>query len=296
MEKRTKIKWNYDMVKSYISEQGDALLSKEYKNNHTKLDIQCAFNHIFHMTFHDYKDGNCRCGQCYKEEREVSKEEVVNYLQKYGYELISEYKNTQEKIRIKCPNGHITEMAFCQFKSNGHRCKYCVNKNIRLDYTFVKNAFEEAGYMLNETEYINNTYKMNVTCPCGHHIRMSWTLFQMGVRCNECNSSSGELEIANYLNSHNIYYIGQYAFDDCKDTKVLPFDFYIPSKNTIIEFDGEQHFKPIKLFGGEKAFLTRKRHDNIKNNYCKRNNITLIRIPYFDFNNISIILNNELSK
>lgn len=287
-------RWNIDKVRNYIASHGDTLLSTEYKNNSTKLDILCKNNHTFKMTFHDYKDGNCRCGQCYKENREITKDEVVQYLNQYGYELVGEYKNTQEKIKIKCPNGHIAEMAFCQFKSNGHRCKYCVNKNIKLDYDYVKSALYESGYILLDDEYINNTHKMNMLCPNGHKIKMSWTSFKMGVRCSECNRSSGELEIINFLNKNNINYESQYAFDGCRDKKVLPFDFYVPDYNICIEFDGEQHFRPFEIFGGEAGFDIRVKHDNIKNEYCKSNNIKLIRIPYYEFKNISTILQKEL--
>ena len=48
----------------------------------------------------------------------------------------------------------------------------------------------------------------------------------------------------------------------------------------LIEFDGIQHFQPIEYFGGITEFKERKQNDEIKNNYCKINNIPLIRIPY----------------
>ena len=75
------------------------------------------------------------------------------------------------------------------------------------------------------------------------------------------------------------------TFEDCVNTKEgkycrpLRFDFYIPEINTIIEFDGEQHFRPSKKFGGEK-FDTTKENDKIKNEFCEKNNINLIRIHY----------------
>lgn len=47
-----------------------------------------------------------------------------------------------------------------------------------------------------------------------------------------------------------------------------------------IEYDGIQHFKPVKYFGGYKTFEDQKRRDNEKNEYCIENNITLLRIPY----------------
>lgn len=75
------------------------------------------------------------------------------------------------------------------------------------------------------------------------------------------------------------------TFNDCHNTKKgkycrpLKFDFYIPKTNTLIEYDGEQHFKPSKKYGGEK-FETTIENDKIKNEYCLKNNINLIRIHY----------------
>ena len=68
-----------------------------------------------------------------------------------------------------------------------------------------------------------------------------------------------------------------------------------------IEFDGQQHFNPDTYFGEseEKAkedFERLKRRDNIKNNYCAKNNITLIRIPYWEVNNISVLLDKIFNK
>ena len=64
-----------------------------------------------------------------------------------------------------------------------------------------------------------------------------------------------------------------------------------------IEYDGEQHFRPIRFKGmkiedSDVNFQIQKQRDLIKNKYCQDNNIILIRIPYWDFNNIETILNN----
>lgn len=75
------------------------------------------------------------------------------------------------------------------------------------------------------------------------------------------------------------------TFEDCVNTKKgkycrpLKFDFYLPELNTLIEYDGEQHFRPSKKFGGEK-FETTLENDKIKNEYCRKNNINLIRIHH----------------
>jgi len=75
------------------------------------------------------------------------------------------------------------------------------------------------------------------------------------------------------------------TFEDCKNTiegrycRPLRFDFYIPELNTIVEYDGEQHFRPSTKFGLEK-FETLQQNDKIKNEYCLKKGIKLIRIHY----------------
>ena len=76
---------------------------------------------------------------------------------------------------------------------------------------------------------------------------------------------------------------------------MLPFDFYLPQYNCCIEYDGKQHY----LYGGFGNDLLElmniKYRDNIKTNYCQQNNIKLIRIPYWDFDNIEEILKQQLN-
>ena len=113
-----------------------------------------------------------------------------------------------------------------------------------------------------------------------------------GCGCLYCKGSKGEKRIAKWLDKHNITYEPQKRFDDCKDINALPFDFYLPDYNIAIEYDGKQHFEPIEYFGGQKAFEYTQKHDNIKNEYCKNNNIKLLRISYFK--NVEEELNNFL--
>ena len=88
----------------------------------------------------------------------------------------------------------------------------------------------------------------------------------------------------------------QYKFDDCRSKDKLPFDFYVLSKNIAIEYDGRQHYEIIEWFGGFDSFIEGKIRDTIKTIYCKENNIKLIRIPYWDFDNIEEILDRELEE
>ena len=91
-----------------------------------------------------------------------------------------------------------------------------------------------------------------------------------------------------------INYIQQKTFDKCLRVKKLMFDFFIPHLNLCIEFDGRQHFESIPYFGGKEAFIIRKESDIIKNNFCRDNNINIIRISYEDINIIDNILSEKI--
>ena len=81
-------------------------------------------------------------------------------------------------------------------------------------------------------------------------------------------------------------------FYDCRDTRQLPFDFYLPDFNAVIEYNGKQHYEPIEYFGGENSFKIQQLHDEIKKDYCENNNIRFLSIPYYS--NIKEELNNFL--
>ena len=92
------------------------------------------------------------------------------------------------------------------------------------------------------------------------------------------------------LFSKQINFEKEKTFVDCinPETKArYRFDFYV-NNNYIIEFDGEQHFKPVDVFGGMEYFETLQARDNNKNLYCRNKNIPIIRIPYYHLNKLSI--------
>jgi len=92
--------------------------------------------------------------------------------------------------------------------------------------------------------------------------------------------SNGNKIFENELIKNNILYKDEKKFKDCRDKNPLKFDFYIIDVNEIIEIDGIQHTQIVEYFGGKGGYEDRIRKDNIKNDYCKRNEIMLTRIPY----------------
>lgn len=113
--------------------------------------------------------------------------------------------------------------------------------------------------------------------------------------CDYCGktykSSVGEALVEDVLNQMCIPYKREYKFDDCVDKRPLLFDFYLHTLNKIIEFDGPQHFKEVGMLNHEVTVY----HDKIKNEFCERNNIPILRIPYWERDNINVLINDFLN-
>jgi len=129
-------------------------------------------------------------------------------------------------------------------------------------------------------------------CECNREkvVRATYLRNSHTTSCGECLLSKGEYKIKEWLNKHKIPYQQQKRFDDCKNIYPLPFDFYLPDCNLLLEFQGQQHYDETGYWGGEDKLKRTRKSDKIKRKYCKDNNYTYMEIPYWDLNNISNIL------
>lgn len=84
--------------------------------------------------------------------------------------------------------------------------------------------------------------------------KMHKIIFIIDRGCPKCNKSHGEKFIENFLNKRNLEYVSQYPINIDKtinSSGKAHIDFYIPSLNLAIEYNGIQHYKPVERFGGE---------------------------------------------
>lgn len=98
-------------------------------------------------------------------------------------------------------------------------------------------------------------------------------------------TSVGERIVNEFLTKNGINFKPEKTFEGCfveKNRKCfkLKYDFYLPEKNTLIEYDGIGHYKPVDRFGGQKGFETQRMNDFIKDKFAESQNMKLIRIPY----------------
>lgn len=105
--------------------------------------------------------------------------------------------------------------------------------------------------------------------------------------CRNClhKASNGERWVKSKLDLLKIPYSQEYIFKDLMgDGSYLRFDFALLNKNhqpyALIEFQGEQHYRPVSVWGGQEQFEKQQRYDNLKREYCKKKGIKLIEISY----------------
>lgn len=282
------------------------LVIGKYKNRDKKLIFKhkkCGYEwetqpHIFLSSKH----GCPKCsGNVKKKDTSYFKSEVYD-LVKDEYEVLGEYNTNNKKIQMKHNTcGHVWNVNIGSFLQ-GSRCPKC-NGGVRKT---TKEFKEEVFNLVNNEYEVIGEYKNNITRikikhnVCNHVSEICPIDFIEGVRCLHCKMSRGEKRIFNFFYINNIINKNQYTFNDCTYKRELPFDFAIFNEDNelilLIEYDGEQHYKANDFFGGEEAFKLTKLRDEIKNTYCKENDIPLLRIPYWEFNNIEAILSKQLNK
>lgn len=218
---------------------------------------------------------------------------ISKHGNKYDYSLV-DYKGTQNKIKIIYKGEVFEQKAGAHLYSNG-LVERVIKKKTTESFINEAEQIHDFKFDYSKVNYVNSQTKVIIICPLHGEFNQIPSSHLQGTGCTFCTESSGEKEIAKFLKKNNINYSREHRFNRCVGKKrKLPFDFYIPSMRTCIEFDGIQHYQPVEYFGGLSAYESLKTNDKIKSDYCEENFINLIRIKYTDIDNIDKILYENL--
>lgn len=238
----------------------------------------------------------------------LSKNKVIDEMLKYGYNIIDyTYKNNQTRMLcydnenykvFMCLDGARKGVQAVRFSPTYNKENYLYNINLYIK----KNNYNNIALDW-RTGNNHNQPEVLFQCKCGNTFWRNFNLWKTKKYhlCHKCskNISIYEIKVENFLSQNNIKYIRQKRFKECKKIKSLPFDFYLPKYNICIEVDGEQHFDKNRVFtlniDKDKNFKLRNELDNIKTQYCKNNNIKLLRIPYWEFDKENTYQNSILN-
>lgn len=269
-----------------------------YVNNKTKVIIVCPKHGEFSQSPSNFLI-HCGCSVCQKEKKE---EEYSNYFfkeakRKFGnkFSYLTEKVFHNKKIKIICPiHGEFNQLPQVHLNAK-YGCPKCQSHTSTLK-TSTEEWIEKARlihgnkYDYSITIFNGSNNKIEYICPKhGRVIQYAYRHLN-GSGCRKCSSSKGEEKISNILESMNIPFESQKSFEDLKNINNLKYDFYLPKQNIVIEFNGIQHYSSRAFRKTRKEFLIQKHRDWLKRKYAKKNNLKLIIIPYWEFENIETIL------
>lgn len=274
-----------------------------YINNRTKIEMKHLLcGQVFNPNPASFLSGT-RCPFCSgrRSNIETFKQELFKSVGN-EYQLLGNYINKSTEVDLLHTTcGEIYRVKPVSFLRNMSRCPKCRHrengiKRRKSNEVFENNLLEKLnGEFIAVEEYQTALTKIkfkHVSCGEIFEAKPNALLIK-NASCPKCSGSLPETLIEKYLTDNKIVFQREYRFNDCigKRKTKLPFDFAIFDKNNklilLIEYDGQQHYRPS--FGEENYKRTLK-NDRIKNDYCKANKIPLFRIPYWELNNINNVL------
>ena len=295
-------KWDIEKIKRFVESETDCeLISNEYNGYTVPLKFTCSCGNEFKKTWNKFKSCEQRqCTDCALSntiaKQKKNKCLFVNQATKLvgdEYEFLEEYNGAKVKIKVRhniCGNEYYVTPD--SFLNKNRRCPHCQGGSNLGAKSFKEKLLElysgeieligDFGKMHEITTFRNTVYDIEFSAYPTNVIQG----YSLGRKI-----SYGEHEIKTWFEEKAILFEFQFVFPELKRR---PFDFYIPSKNTAIEFDGEQHFRPVEYFGGENKYNRQLKSDKLKTDYCQKNKINLIRIPYWKIDEINTILEDAI--
>jgi hypoxanthine phosphoribosyltransferase len=219
----------------------------------------------------------------------------------YDISLVPNMFKATEKLPVICPK-HGKFFISADIFRNGCGCPKCkadkigeFNRSTVQEFVDKANKLHNFKWNYDRVNYKNAHTKVIIgcskhgdfTCTPDYHLRKE------AAGCPKCISNLPIKSITALLDKHHINYIVEKRFVDCKYKKPLPFDIFLPDYNVLIEYDGPQHTIAGVYRSKEPEidleFQILK--DSIKTEYCRLNNIPLIRIPHTEVNPDTFVFN-----
>ncbi|MCM1167516.1 MAG: hypothetical protein NC299_16685 [Lachnospiraceae bacterium] len=289
----------------------------EYESNDTKVKCKCKVDGYEWEALARALLAGEGCKICgHKRVWETRGRKTTEILQREmcavneNIKIVGEYKGAHIPIKCRC------ELHNCEWIANpsnllnrNTNCPECAKTHMR-DLEAMSN--EEFLRRLEETNqniepldcYVNAHTKLRFKCKVHNCIFVTTPrtfLYKSGRGCPYCSQSQGEKKMIKILEDKGFNIKQQKTFNDCRYIEMLRFDGYDIDNNIAYEYQGQQHYQPVDFAGkglewAKEQYEIIHKRDLVKVEYCKKNNIPLIEIPYWEFDNMEEFLNGEIAK
>lgn len=267
----------YEIILKIAADNNITVVSKFYNKSDQDMEFICPEGHQMIKSAAAFKvNHNCiKCaGQCPLQ----SKEKLYEYINSRGGTVIGTYINNSTLIDVDCGKGHIFKCTPTNTLKRGDYCTKCSKQcPIQARDELYELIINRGGNRIGE--YVNASTPISVMCESGHIFNLDTNHFKnRGDWCTECKLSNGEQFINDILTSFNIKFERQYKLPN----NILKYDFYLSDYNTLLEWDGEQHFYHKAGCGWDNRieFEKRRHRDIVKIHNCFNYNYRMLRLDF----------------
>ena len=248
-----------------------------------------------------------QCNECTKEKLHSLFSKTEDKFLKQAKEIFPNYDfskivycNDESYITVICDKHGEFKTTPRRLLSK-HKCPFCAEEDRKKSKTYTTQELIEKANKIHNFKYMYLNPKtgilsnIEIVCPKHGSFWMTWNNhINQKQKCPACFTFKGEERIEKILNKNNLLFEKNKKYKDLVDKTNLSYDFYIPSKKLLIEHNGEQHYynsfnKPLH------EWHRQLHHDWLKRKYAKNNKLKLLIIPYWEFDNIEKIMENEIN-
>jgi len=273
-----------------------------YNTTCEKIHVKCKLCGYEWFPYGTSLESPRECQNCGQVTTTISKEEFFRKLNlnTENIKLLTHFTKATDIYKCQCEIcGYIWEIKGSALINGKSGCRNCYKLSKELsNEDFLQKLYSQRNDIIPLENYKPRGEKMKFRClKCNKVFETTANGVLNGkIGCSNCNASHGERNIQFILDKYNIKYIKNMKYKDLLGIKgkCLSYDFYLYDYNKLIEYQGKQHEKPVKHFGGNDKYEIQLEHDNRKREYAKNHNIDLLEIWYYDFNRIEKILIKEL--
>jgi very-short-patch-repair endonuclease len=303
--------YSMENLQIYIKKHGSntQIIDKQYVNQKHLIRLICGKcgKHYTDTCGHIMTKSHIYCQQCgiqrRANDRRTDAEEVQKILNKYDMQLLNSNFQTTQHIEVMDKEGYKSSCANLYNIQQGQgfvrNHKHNLYTAYNIDLYLQKHNFMTRVADLTPRHIEVKYDKIGFICSnCGEVFDSTFDNIKYGhnTLCTKCHKQMSNLEykVKTYLEEHNIKFVTQKRFEQCKYKRALPFDFYLIDYNCVIEVQGEQHYYNHPWF--TQNLKERQFYDNIKKDFCIKHNIKYLALPFWLINNEPQTYKNKINE
>lgn len=274
----------------FIKENGlecELLSTENPKSEKDKLEFRCKCGaHYFLCYNHLLVNQKDTCNECGRARESKYTPECINsIISDFGYSLIENTQASYRSICIRDIDGYKYKATLPNLMNGTTPIKFHKLNPYTIENMKLFLASNKYPVKLLEPDdkvvEVRTDYLKFICCDCGSEYMATWSqvVETNRFRCEKCVKKQSNLSyyVEQYLIEKGVEYIREFRFDDCRYKRALPFDFYLPSYNYVIEVNGDQHYYENPMF--QQSLEERQKIDKIKEEYCAEHKIGFLAIP-----------------